>query len=864
MNPKQIRKHFLEFFANNGHQIVKSSPVIPAQDPTLLFTNAGMNQFKDLFLGTESRSYKRAATAQKCVRAGGKHNDLDQVGFTKRHLTFFEMLGNFSFGDYFKKEAIRFAWDFLTKDLKIDPAKLSATVHLSDDESEKIWMEEIGLPKNKITRKGDVDNFWQMGDTGPCGPCSEIFFDRGEQFDFQGEDERFIEIWNMVFMQYNRQGDGALKLLAQPGVDTGMGFERLVTVLEGAESIFDTAVFAPVRSAIEAVAGAKYQDCNLKTKAAYNVLCDHIRSSSFIIADGGKPSNDGRGYVLRKIIRRALLFAKKLSPNKGFFASLVPVFVDQLGEVYPELVEHQALIFKVLTDETERFFANLEKGERIFENYLQEPQTKLAAKISGLQAFKLYDTYGFPLEITRLMALDAGFEVDIEDFEKYMEEQRQKSGANKKSKVVLKLPEGLIGKFVGYDLLAVQSKINWMQATECANEVWLSTEQSPFFAARGGQISDTGLVLAGSDSFEVLQVQMVATSATTKAVVILVKGEPEKLALGQVVLLQVDARKRLDTAKNHSATHLLHTALRKVLGDHAKQAGSVVEVDYLRFDFNHDKALTLEEIRAVEILVNDWVQQAVGCKIFNTSMDEAIALGADAIFGEKYNPESVRVVDFTGLSTELCGGTHLKHTGEIGCFKIISEESVGIGVRRIVALTGSKAIELFVRCYADLKKISEKYACKFEDILPAATKIADKVQLQEKELASLKINLAKSKIVHLTQNFKNIGLIKFLITKIDVEFAANLKDLCEFLLAESSNALVFFVCPLNADGKFAFVGGAGKALEGKINFASLIKEFAALGIKCGGQGLFIQGGGVQKDFEKIKADIEKIITIFFS
>lgn len=856
MNPSIIRKKFIDFFARNGHEVVKSSPVIPVQDPTILFANAGMNQFKDIFLGKESRPYKRATTVQKCIRAGGKHNDLDQVGFTRRHLTFFEMLGNFSFGDYFKKEAIRFAWKFLTEDLEIDPKRLSATVHLSDDESEQIWQEEIGLPIDKITRMGDADNFWQMGETGPCGPCSEIFYDRGPKFNSQGQDERFVEIWNMVFMQYNRQENGELIPLKRPGVDTGMGFERLITILSDSESIFDTAVFAPIRSKIEQLTGISYQASSFEIKAAFNVLCDHIRSTSFMVADGGKPSNEGRGYVLRKIIRRALLFSKKLSTDKDLFIHLTQPLIESMDDAYPELTQQHRLIEKILSEETDRFFSSLEKGQQIFDSYIQDPETINTKQISGQQAFKLYDTYGFPLEITQIMAHEKQFSVDVQGFENFMDKQKELSGKNKKSDASLNIPEGLSGEFVGYEQTCVESEINWFEQTK-DEFFWISTKQNPFFAACGGQVSDSGEVIIDGKSFPVTQVRQEATSTTTKTTILELHGNLPELKIDQKITLKVSESTRLDTAKNHSATHLLHAALRKVLGSHATQAGSVVDPNYLRFDFNHDKALTNDEIEQTESIVNNWAMSLTESKIFVTDMDSALRLGADAIFGEKYNQEAVRVIDFPGISIELCGGTHLKNTGYIGAFKIISDESIGIGVRRIVAITGQKALKLFQQTHRDLKVLGQKLSCKTEKVIENIFRIDEKVEKLEKNLKESKHELLLLKVEKLSTMFKSINGINFLFLRFETESAQEMKSYCEKLLDKKNDAFLF--CINKSAESNAFFAGMSKALESKINLGQICTNLSNFGLKGGGNKSFIQGGGIVKNLDNLELAIIKLI-----
>jgi alanine--tRNA ligase len=696
MNSFEIREKFLKFFKNHGHTIVSSSSLIPAQDPTLLFTNAGMNQFKDVFLGLEKRSYTRAVSSQKCVRAGGKHNDLDEVGFTNRHLTFFEMLGNFSFGDYFKKEAITFAWDFLTKEMHFDTKNLSVSVYKTDDESYDLWAEMIGVPKERIFRFGEKENFWQMGDTGPCGPCTEIHVDRGvtmgclkKECDPSCSCGRYVEVWNLVFMQYDRQSDGTLKPLAKTGVDTGMGLERLCMITQKKNSVFETDLFSYLTERIEKLIGRSYADASVELKAAFHVLGDHVRSSSLLIADGCSPSNDGRGYVLRKIIRRAALFAKKLGADVSLLPKLAETFIDTMAPVFSNVKESRTLVISVLKSEVERFATSLEQGEVIFEKYVEQSVGKKV--ISGEQVFKLYDTYGFPPELTRVLALDHGFTIDMVNFEKEMERQRAQSGSDKSEKKdELVFPPHIQTKFVGYDVLESKSKVTFVQQE--GDYLWVVTEESPFYVESGGQLGDTGWMIIGETNYPVEKFLKVGRDEN---IVIAAKIKAKSVKVGDIAHCVVDLYKRSSTAKNHTATHLLQAALVQVVGKEVKQAGSLVSDEYLRFDFSYYQALTKHQLDQVELLVNQKIQEDHTLKIFSTSLAKATEAGVTAFFGEKYNPEKVRVVQVAGFSAELCGGSHVSKTGEIGCFKIVAETALATGTRRIIAVTGVAATKLF-------------------------------------------------------------------------------------------------------------------------------------------------------------------------
>ena len=718
MKSLEIRKKFFDYFIKSGHQKVDSSSLIPAQDPTLLFTNAGMNQFKDCFLGGEKRSYTTAVTIQKCVRAGGKHNDLDNVGFTKRHLTFFEMMGNFSFGNYFKKEAIPFAWNFLTQDLGIDKNELYVSVYEEDDEAFEIWENIVGVPKERIYRFGKKDNFWQMGDTGPCGPCTEIFVDTRPasartqlptQQDF--DNGSLLEVWNNVFMQYDRQEDGTLVPLKQTGVDTGMGLERITCVLQNVDNVYETDLFAATLAAIEQLTGITYKTASPDIKAAFNVLADHVRSTSLIIADGGSPSNEGRGYVLRKIIRRAALFAQKLS-DKNIFPEVAHAFIQDMSSIYPELGINGKMIVNLLTNEIEQFSNNLVRGQTILQGYFKEQADNKT--ITGQQAFKLYDTYGFPLEVTILAAQEHGFAVDSEGFHNYMEEQRKLSGKKMKhAEKTVQLPETMTTTFVGYKRTAQESTVTGIIVNEQLQEMvdegtecWVIIKETPFFASTGGQVDDQGWITAKAAQCAIHGLKKIDKAIAAKIIA------PADIMVGDTIAQQVDEPIRKMTMNNHTATHLLQAALIELLGKQVKQSGSVVEPEYLRFDFTYHKNLTIDEITHIENRVNEIIQADIPLDVFETTYKAALEKGAIAIFGEKYNPEQVRVVDVPGFSTELCGGTHVPSTGVIGAFKITDMGALSAGNRRVFAVTGPKAIELMQDNFNTVKVLSQEFKVK--------------------------------------------------------------------------------------------------------------------------------------------------------
>ncbi len=857
MNSFQIRQKFLDFFASKNHTIVPSSSLIPAQDPTLLFANAGMNQFKDIFLGKEKRSYTRATTCQKCVRAGGKHNDLDAVGFTERHLTFFEMLGNFSFGDYFKKEAIPFAWEFLTKEIHLPADKLHASVYKDDQEAYDIWHKTIGLPQERIIRLGEKDNFWQMGDTGPCGPCTEIYIDRGADKGCKqptcapGCDcSRFVEIWNLVFMQFDRQTNGELKPLTQTGVDTGMGLERLCMSMLGKDNVYQSDIFTTLIARIQEITGVSYATADTNTKAAFHVLSDHVRSSSLLIADGCTPSNEGRGYVLRKIIRRAALFAQKLSPKLELFPQLSETFITFFSPVYPELETSKKLILNLLTNEIERFNTNLQQGKIFFERYLEDNKKQGLKEFTGEQIFKLYDTYGFPPELTRVLANEHSMNLDMPGFESEMKKQQEQSG--KKTTVSDQDPlitHNVETKFVGYQSTSSTSKIIFVSYTD--DHLWLITEESPFYVESGGQVSDSGTVIINNITYPVIELKKVGdlthpaialklarpkTTTTTQS------AEPVKI--GDIATCTVAEQIRTNTQKNHTATHLLQAALVSVLGTQIKQAGSLVCDTYLRFDFNHHEALTKEQIDAIETLVNQHIMADVATNIFTTTLAKAQAEGVTAFFGEKYNPENVRVIQIPGISAELCGGTHVTRTGTIGCFKITSEAALSSGTRRITAVTGPEAVKLFQLSFGTIKKLGEEFKAKSEEVYAAVQKLQEHYQASLTTIKQLKKQIAQAQIPTWLAQMQIINNTPTLYLELEEIGSDELKGIAQ-TLEKSKPGVYLLVSKDPATNRYAYLGykAKGVALDLKTLAAILKTSFDWRG---GGNDSLIQGGGTAK------------------
>lgn len=853
MKSLEIRQKFFDFFIKRGHQQVASSSLIPAQDPTLLFTNAGMNQFKDLFLGKEKRSYTKAVSIQKCVRAGGKHNDLDNVGFTKRHLTFFEMMGNFSFGDYFKKDAIEFAWEFLTKDMSLPIEKLHATVYKTDDESYDIWHKEIGIPQERIHRLGEKDNFWQMGDTGPCGPCSEIHIDRGPEFGCKDinacgpacDCDRFLEIWNLVFMQYDRQIDGTDKLLKQTGVDTGMGLERLCSVIQNKDSVFETDLFAGIIKKIEEVTKLSYEQQDANTKAAFNVLADHVRSCSFIIADGGAPSNEGRGYVLRKIIRRAALFAQKLNAPQTIFPDLSRQLVKDMGDIYPELKVNEEMIYSVLRSEISKFATNLVRGQNILTRYFEE--NKKSNIISGEQAFKLYDTFGFPLELLQVIARENGFTVDTLGFEVLMLKQQEQSGKKTSDELDhIGIDESITTEFTGYQELETTSPITALivenrQVSEVkvGERCWVITKKSPFFIVGGGQVPDSGWLVAHNKKTPLLAVRYINSAIAAQI------DAPVSIKIGDTVTEIVNKDLRIRAMKNHTATHLLQAALIQLFGKQIKQSGSLVAPDYLRFDFTYHENLSPEDIVRVEDLVNEKIRENIPLNVEYMDLKEALSRGALAFFGDKYNPEKVRLVEIPQFSVELCGGTHVHATGDIGTFKIIEVTALSAGHRRIVAVTGADAITLFQKTFNLAKSLSNEFKVKRDEIFDAIMKQREQLKQLTSSLSHLKRELLQSELHDWEKRIEKVGTIPYLFIKRDNASHDELKDIVQLL--QSKHPGFYFIVSVT-DGHPSFIASLSTEFINALNlkkFATWLQEKYSL--RCGGSKNQLQGGGVKFD-----------------
>ena len=844
MKTADIREAFLSYFEAQGHTRVESSSLVPADDPTLLFTNAGMNQFKETFLGLEQRSYVRAVTAQKCVRAGGKHNDLENVGYTARHHTFFEMLGNFSFGDYFKREAIQFAWEFLTGTLALPPERLWVTVHISDDEAAQIWVEEIGIDPARLSRL-DEDNFWQMGDTGPCGPCSELFYDHGPDVPggppgSENDDlDRYIEIWNLVFMQYNRDATGELHPLPAPSVDTGMGLERIAAVLQHVHSNYEIDLFTKLIDAVAVQLGLEQND-----DKSLRVIADHLRSGAFLIADGVLPSNEGRGYVLRRIIRRAIRHGNKLGANSSFFSALLPALLAQMGEAYPQLTERQTVITDALRSEEEQFARTLDNGMAILEEALADIED---AVIPGAVIFKLYDTYGFPVDLTNDIARERGLSLDLEGYEAAMAAQRQRSQDHAGFKVDYSQSFNIEGEteFAGYDtdqaegaVVAILVDGGSVEALEADQSGVVILDRTPFYGESGGQVGDCGRLLIDGGAADVTD--------TTKSQghhlhqVTLTAG---RLKVGDTVDAQIDADLRNRTRMNHSATHLLHEALRRELGDHILQKGSLVDSQRLRFDFSHGEAVSAQALATITSTVNEQIRANAAVTTELMDMDAAIEAGAMALFGEKYGDE-VRVLTMGAdrFSVELCGGTHVSRTGDIGLFWITGESGIASGVRRIEALTGEAALAYVSGMSAEMQSVCGALKASPETVLSKVESLRAELRDLEKESMRLRQKLATSAGGDLTQSAVEVAGIKVLAAQVEGATAATLRD----TLDQCKNKLGSGVILLAAvdEGKIALVAGVTADATDRVKAGEVIKHFAGLlGGKGGGRPDMAQGGG---------------------
>ncbi len=870
MTGNEIRSAFLSFFEQNGHQQVKSLALVPKDDPTLLFTNAGMVQFKDVLLGREKRDYVRATTSQKCVRAGGKHNDLENVGRTARHHTFFEMLGNFSFGDYFKEGAIDYAWTFITRDLALPIDKLWVTIYEDDDEAEGFWKKHVS--PDRIVRMGAKDNFWSMGDTGPCGPCSEIHFDQGPALGtgpedvLGGEGDRFLEIWNLVFMQYDRDASGNLTPLPQQNIDTGMGLERITGILQGVQSVYDTDLLRPIISTVEELIGKAYGH-NDKDDVSMRVIADHIRASCFLLADGVLPENTGRGYVLRRIIRRAGRHGKMLGFEEPFLYRMVDMFAGFMGEAYPELRQHQSFITKVLLSEEERFLNTLHQGLRELDILIEAHRSDGTGVITGQEAFKLYDTFGFPIDLAEEVAEDASMQLDRDSFEAVLEATRQQaretwkgSGEVQVAPVYQEVFQRLgASQFTGYDQVerteAIAALIVDGHEAEQASEgqtVELVFAQTPFYGESGGQVGDQGQLLAPEDGVEI---EITDTQKPLSDLIVhngIVKHGSVKP--GMPMQLRIDHERREAIRKNHTATHLLHAALRQILGDHVKQAGSLVAPDRLRFDFTHFTRLSERELERIERLVNEqlWHNTAVQDEV--TSLDNALASGAMALFGEKYG-EDVRTIEVPGFSKELCGGTHVRATGEIGFFTITSEGGIGSGVRRIEALTGPGAYDYVKRDERILSEMRQMLKAQPEEEVDKLERLSAQQRDLERQIAALQQRLASSQSQDYFSDVKEVSGVKVLAVNLEDFDRKALRSFVDTAKDRIGSGVVLVGAV--EDDKVSLVAGVTKDLTDRISAGALMGKVASLlGGKGGGRPDMAQGGGT--DVAKLPEAIAQV------
>lgn len=865
MRTDEIRQKFLGFFESKNHVIVPSSSLIPFNDPTLLFTNAGMNQFKDVFLGLEQRSYSCATSVQKCVRAGGKHNDLENVGFTARHHTFFEMLGNFSFGDYFKSTAIKYAWEFLTKILKLDPNRLYVTVYYTDDESYNIWHKEIGLTVDRIIRiqdkaNGSSDNFWQMGDTGPCGPCTEIFYDHGAHIkgglpgSIDEDGDRYVEIWNCVFMQYNRDEQGVLHNLPKPSVDTGMGLERISAVMQNVHSNYEIDIFKNLINKASLITNCRDYSNSTDKLSALKVLADHIRSTSFLISDGVMPDNEGRGYVLRRILRRSIRYGYKLGMREPFFYQLVEELVNQMGNTYTDLKANQAMIQKVIFNEEEKFFQTIHNGMLLLQDTLEQLQEKL---LPGEIAFKLYDTYGFPLDLTETICEEALVKVDIDGFNQLMNKQKAQAKSNLKfkSSEIIEY-NGEDTQFLGYELQEVRATVVALYTKEgqAINKLTTNTEaivvldKTVFYPEGGGQIGDSG-ILHDQNNSEFTFIVEDTHKIRSQVIGHFGKLTQGDIKVGDTLIATFDLEKRLATARNHSATHLVHKALQLVLGNNATQRGSLVCDKYARFDFSYDKALTFSQIHEIEKIVNTAIMNNYQTLIHEIPYEEALKKGAIALFGEKYK-DTVRVIEMGDFSIELCGGTHVKRTGDIGCFIITQEAGVASGIRRIEIITGMEGYLYTLKLRHNMNEFAEILKCQNTLIVDKLKFLVEENKLLYKELLNLK-----------SQNTTSVAdeLIKEAINlKDDIKFlVANLKDIDNKLALEMVDKIkdrlksAIIIIGFENSGKYGLIVGVTTNLANNYKAGDIIKYLASLtGGKGGGRAELAQGGA--KDLESLK------------
>ncbi|TAN75824.1 MAG: alanine--tRNA ligase [Gallionella sp.] len=856
MKSSEIRQKFLDYFASKGHTVVASSSLVPHEDPTLLFTNAGMNQFKDVFLGFDKRPYTRAASSQKCVRAGGKHNDLENVGYTARHHTFFEMLGNFSFGDYFKRDAIKYAWELLTEVYRLPAEKLWVTVYAEDDEAHDIWVKEIGVPAGRVIRIGDnkgaryaSDNFWMMGDTGPCGPCTEIFYDHGADIwggppgSAEQDGDRYIEIWNNVFMQFNRDEHGVMHPLPKPSVDTGMGLERISAVLQHVHSNYEIDLFQNL-----ICAAARVSNTSDLTNNSLKVLADHIRACSFLIADGVIPGNEGRGYVLRRIIRRAIRHGYKLGARAAFFHKMVPDLVGEMGVAFPELAAAQVRVMEVLKQEEERFFATIEHGMAILETDLAQMAQQGGKVFNGETAFKLHDTFGFPLDLTQDVCREHGVAVDTAAFDRAMAQQKEQARAAGKFKMAVNLEyAGPVTAFHGYESLESKGNVlalykDGVQVNELKEgETGVAVlDDTPFYAESGGQVGDRGELRSVHGIFAVEDTQKIQASVFGHHGVV----KTGKLSVGNSVAARVDAGARARTERNHSVTHLMHKALREVLGGHVQQKGSQVDPDKTRFDFVHTQPVTDAEIRTVEALVNAEILANTATDARVMGIEDAQKTGAMMLFGEKYGDE-VRVLGI-GSSRELCGGTHVKRTGDIGLFKIVAESGVAAGVRRVEAVTGEGSLALVQQQEMQLQQVADAVKAQPQEAAARIAQILDNVKSLEKELARLKSKLASAQGDDLVNQAVETNGVKVLAALLEGADATALRETLDKLKDKLKTAAI--VLASVSDGKVSLIAGVTSDLTAKIRAGELVNSVAQqVGGKGGGRPDMAMAGGTQPE-----------------
>ena len=870
MKSNEIRNKFIEYFRARGHEVVGSSGLVPISDPTLLFTNAGMVQFKGVFLEEEKRPYKRAVTCQKCMRAGGKHNDLENVGQTARHHTFFEMLGNFSFGDYFKDDAIAFAWDFLTKEMALEKTRLWFTIFETDDEAARIWQEKAGIAPARVIRLGAKDNFWAMGDTGPCGPCSEIIYDQGADVGCGRPEcavgcdcDRFLEIWNLVFMQYNRDSSGKLTPLPKPCIDTGMGLERLSAVIQGKKTNYDTDIFAPLTKFIGSISSIPYGKSQ-ETDVSIKAIADHARAITFLMSDGVLPGNVDRGYVLRRIIRRAARHGRILGLKEPFIYKINNLVIEQMGEVYPELVRSKELIERATKGEEERFSETLERGLHLLDAEIDALKRQDRVVLPGVIAFKLYDTYGFPYDLTADIIRKDGFTIDESGFMSEMNEQKKKARASWKgaatdasgSGVYKTIAETAKTEFVGFQMDTISSRILCIikdgvsvDAANAGDEADLITEETPFYAESGGQVGDTGTIVSKDLSVVVLDTRRPLSGVIAHRCKI-VEGSA---SVDAEVELVPDMKRRTSTARNHTATHLLHAALRKTLGSHLRQAGSLVQPDYLRFDFNHFEALSAEAINNVEALANAAVLDDIEVETHTLAYKDALAKGALAFFGEKYG-EVVRMVQAGDVSAELCGGIHVKRTGQIGLIKITSESSVASGVRRIEAVSGNAALELVAKNFEALKAGAAMLKARPSELPDRIQSLMERQKELEREIETLKNKDKAGEAASILDSVRVINGVKAISIKVPDADAKALRDLSDALRVKLGSGIVVLASAI--DGKATLLAAVTTDLVKRFSAGEIIKRLAPIiGGKGGGKPELAQAGG--PDATKIDEAIEE-------